>query len=279
MIETKKQILKEITLFLILLCLLSAGPYTLMISSGSMMPYVALLVFCPALAAIFTRLIYRRNLRGLGWGLGQKALLPAGYLIPLAAALVVYVTVWVRGLGKFSVEAFTAGYAQISELEAPLSPLGSLFMVLTVSFLLSLVFSLGEEIGWRGLFAPAMMKLTGYTGTSLITGAVWIAWHFPAILFTNYNAGTHPVYALICFSIMAMAVGFILTWLRLKSGSLWPAVILHAAHNTFIQNLFDTSTVDLGGTKLITTEFGFGLALVYAILAFYFWTQRRRLPE
>jgi hypothetical protein len=35
---------------------------------------------------------------------------------------------------------------------------------------------------------------------------------------------------------------FVLTWLRLKSGSLWTGIILHASRNHFIQQFFDPMT-------------------------------------
>ncbi|MGI8746267.1 MAG: hypothetical protein ACR2NN_27550 [Bryobacteraceae bacterium] len=45
------------------------------------------------------------------------------------------------------------------------------------------------------------------------------------------------------FSVMIVATGTMAAWLRLRSGSLWPAAILHASHNLFIQSVFDPLTV------------------------------------
>jgi len=57
---------------------------------------------------------------------------------------------------------------------------------------------------------------------------------------------------------------------RLKSGSIWLGVVLHAAHNTFIQQFFDPLTVDKSKTRHIAGEFGAGLAAISILLAFYF---------
>ncbi len=50
-------------------------------------------------------------------------------------------------------------------------------------------------------------------------------------------------------------------YLRTRSSSLWPWVILHATHNTFIQGIFDPLTASSGWAKYITTEFGIGLVV------------------
>lgn len=65
----------------------------------------------------------------------------------------------------------------------------------------------------------------------------------------------------------------------MKSGSLWTGAVLHASYNFFIQAIFDVMTVDNGRTKLFTSEFGCGLAVVYAIVAFYFWKRRSELDR
>ena len=69
----------------------------------------------------------------------------------------------------------------------------------------------------------------------------------------------------------------VLTWLRLKSGSLWTAVIPHAASNHFIQQFFDPMTAYTGKTRYILGEFGIGFTPVVALLAACFWSRRAEL--
>jgi membrane protease YdiL (CAAX protease family) len=73
---------------------------------------------------------------------------------------------------------------------------------------------------------------------------------------------------------MVVAMGFPFAWLRLRSGSVWPAAILHASHNLFVQAFFDRVTVDTGPTRWLTGEFGAGLALAFIALAWVFWRAR-----
>lgn len=57
------------------------------------------------------------------------------------------------------------------------------------------------------------------------------------------------------------------------------AVIIHASHNLFTQAVFDPLTVDRGYTEYFTTEFGAGLAITYALVAYWCWRQRGSLPQ
>ena len=65
--------------------------------------------------------------------------------------------------------------------------------------------------------------------------------------------------------------------MRLKSGSLWTGVILHASHNLFIQGIFDQLMRNTGRTLWLTTEFGAALAMSTAAFALVFWSKRKEL--
>jgi hypothetical protein len=58
---------------------------------------------------------------------------------------------------------------------------------------------------------------------------------------------------------------------------LWPGVVLHAAHNTFIQEFFDPLTVDHSKTRYVAGEFGAALFALSILMAIYFWTRRNEL--
>ncbi len=65
-----------------------------------------------------------------------------------------------------------------------------------------------------------------------------------------------------------------LSWFRLRSGSIWPAVLYHAVHNTLIDSVFPKATVDADLTPYIGTEFGVGLAISGVIPFLLFWSRR-----
>ena len=150
--------------------------------------------------------------------------------------------------------------------------------VATIGVLQNCATTLGEEIGWRGFLVPELIKRFSFTTTAVLSGVIWALWHVPIIIFAGYNAGT-GWYGLAVVSANMIGLCFVLTWLRLKSGSLWTGVILHASSNHFIQQFFDPMTAYTGRTKYILGEFGIGFTLVVAVLAACFWMRRAEVAQ
>ena len=97
--------------------------------------------------------------------------------------------------------------------------------------ILALTFSLGEEIGMRGYLQPRLMSL-GRTRGLLLVGLVWATWHMPLYYFM---AKLFPVgnvlFFLPLFYGTIVAASFIFGYLRIYTGSTWPASIAHSVHN------------------------------------------------
>jgi membrane protease YdiL (CAAX protease family) len=108
---------------------------------------------------------------------------------------------------------------------------------------------------------------------------MWALWHFPSILWSDYNNGTPAWYAISCFTVMIVATGVIAAWLTFKSQSLWPAVFLHGAHNTLIQLVLTPWTTDTGRTAYFIDEFGIGLAIGASVVAIVLWRLNPVLPD
>ncbi|MGA2490829.1 MAG: CPBP family intramembrane glutamate endopeptidase, partial [Anaerolineales bacterium] len=77
----------------------------------------------------------------------------------------------------------------------------------------------------------------------------------------------------------AVGVSFAAAWLRLKSGSVWTATLLHGSHNVFMLHVFNSLTTDTGGTWLLLGEYGAVIAAMGLLLGILFWSLRARLPE
>ena len=251
-----------LTTFLVLTFALSAIFWWLIIDAGSLGAhgglYVLALMWCPGVSALVTRLVFQHDLRGEGWGLGAPRWLALAYLLPVGYATVAYGAVWLLGLGGVDLSRFTTGTAT--------------FLVL--GSIQSLISATGEELGWRGFLVPTLAKTMSFGRLAVLSGVVWAVWHFPLIIFADYNSGTATWYSLLCFAAMVVALAVILAWLRLRSGSVWPTAIMHASHNLFVQGFFDRVTVDTGPTPWLTSEFGAALAITVGLTAWLFWRSR-----
>jgi uncharacterized protein len=268
---------RRILMYLVLTFAFSSFFYWQIIAAGKMRMWPTFgLMWCPGIAALITRLVLQRNLRGMGWGWGATRWQALSYLFPPVAGLVIYGLVWLTGIGGLQAAGLSSRLG-LSRLGLELSLPVTLGLLATFGFVQAAVFALGEEIGWRGLLVPELAATTSLTKTALISGAVWAVYHYPLILFSSYNSGSPRWFSLLAFTWMVLAASFVFAWLRLKSGSLWTGVILHASHNLFIQSIFDPLTVNRGFTKYVTTEFGVGLALAYSLAAWYCWRKEAEL--
>ena len=275
----------RVVFFLILTAAISGVFYFLIIHAGRLGAgrglYVLGLMWSPGVAGLLTRYRSEGSLRNHGWTWGNPRYQWASYLIPVAYAAAVYLVVWATGLGGFYNRAF------LDEQSAAFGWTGlpaGLRLVLYAAFAgtlgmpTSCASALGEEIGWRGFLVPELSKTMSFPKTAVVSGLVWSVWHYPILLFADYNAGTPWWYALTCFTILVVGVSFPFAWLRLKSGSTWTGMLMHASHNLWIQSIFDPLTVDTGRTKYVTGEFGIGLAVAAVVTAFLFWRRRAELP-
>jgi membrane protease YdiL (CAAX protease family) len=274
---------KKILVFLVLTFALSSIFYYLIISSGSIQNYSMGLMWCPGVAALITQLIFQHNLRDMGWKPGKFRYLLLSYGVPFAYVLVVYAITWLTGLGAFSPTKLVTQAAAQYHIQVHSQVLFVIvygIIIATFGLVMGALSGLGEEIGWRGLLVPEVSKTFSFTKTALISGGIWALWHYPLILFANYNNASAPVwFGLICFTVMVLGISFAFTWLRLKSGSLWTGVILHAAHNVFIQAFFTPLTGPTHWSAYVIDEFGIGLALAAVVVAYLFWRRRSQLSE
>lgn len=281
MTNSRRQILTYLSLVLLFSCVF----YFLMIKShqvgGGAGTYVVGIMWCPALAAFTTLKLNGRPFSDLGWKWPAARYGWASWYIPLAYAAVAYAIVWLSGLGSFPNREFMDSLTKRMGLGLSPGASTAVYVLLMGSFgmVRSLSTGLGEEIGWRGFLVPELTKNVGFTGAAVITGMVWALWHYPALIFADYNAGTATWYALTCFTVMVISISFVFAWMRLKSGSLWTGALLHASHNLYVQSIFTPLTRDTGKTAWYIDEFGAVLPAVAVVVAIYFWSRRREVDN
>ncbi|MGI8392596.1 lysostaphin resistance A-like protein [Leucobacter sp. W1038] len=211
------------------------------------------MMFTPAVATlvvVFTMKVPKgERLRFLGmWPLRPAKRMiwftVAALLVPpmiVAAGLFLSAALGFTTLDLVSFSGFAAMLdAQLAALDpalreqaGELPPLGLLVALQLLSIplggLINALFAFGEEVGWRGWLLPALLPL-GTWPALLISGVIWGVWHSPLILL-GYNFGYTDWRGVALMTGGCVAWGVLFGWARLRSGSVWPAVIGHGALN------------------------------------------------
>jgi CAAX protease family protein len=258
---------RETAIFLVLTFGISSVFYYLIARSGTVYDsggvYIYGLMWSPGVSAIITSLIFRNRLVDLGFTRCRIKYILISVILPIVYASVIYVPVWLFGHGAIN----------------PYYKFDAVNLLILNGLIFAPLLALGEEIGWRGFLTPRLVNSFGFVKGSLVCGVIWYIYHVPVIISADYRGGNSLWFSLVCFAILVISITFLFNWLRIKSGSIWPAVVLHACHNLFIQGFFDKITADFGLIAYITGEFGIGLAFVSVIIAVIVYRKRNELPQ
>lgn len=149
------------------------------------------------------------------------------------------------------------------------------FVMLIIGIPLSMVTALGEEIGWRGFLVPRLYKQVGLEKTLVFTSLLWAVWHLPLLASGVYMPGTLLGFKIPLFTIIIFSEGIMIGILTLKSKSVWPAALFHAAHNHFDQAIFGEATIS-NDKMYYVSETGVFTAIIVVILAIYMYKSYKK---
>ena len=173
-----------------------------------------ILAVSPLLVALFMQLTVTRG----DWqrlGMGRLGLRTWPLAVVTTAGVCALATAGVVALG-------------LARFATPAGPWLSDLVALCVT---GPILAYAEELGWRGYLLPRLLFL-GEPLAFLVSGLVWIAWHLPYILLTpGYHHDGNRFLVLGLFGASVIAFSFLFGRLRLRSGSVWPVVLAHFAHN------------------------------------------------
>lgn len=99
------------------------------------------------------------------------------------------------------------------------------------------VFAFIEEVGWRGYLASKVYSLNdGLPGHALV-GVIWASWHFPYLheLLAHTSEGLATLLPRFILGIIIFAIVY--GEIRIRTGSVWPAVLMHWTGNTLANTL------------------------------------------
>lgn len=194
---------------------------------------IFLLMWTPAISSFVARAVLREGVADVSFRLSAQALwtLVAAVVFPLVVGSIAYGVGWATGL---------VGYQTPSH-----GFLLNLARAIAVGCTIGVVSGAGEEIGWRGYMLTRLID-AGVPMPLLASGIIWALWHFPLILSGQYAAGPHPGISAGIFLVDVVGIAYMIGVLRLRSGSVWPAALLHGAWNGIIQTGFDPASTGPG---------------------------------
>jgi membrane protease YdiL (CAAX protease family) len=207
---------------------------------------VSLAWIVPAAAAIVVR----------RW-VTREGFADAGLALRLRTAWRHYLAAW---LGPLAFAVAAAGLAAALGLWRPtLAPLNHMvpglpwwaflsLLMLVVPLLAPLYW--GEEFGWT-----SYLRLRIFPGrplaATLATGLIWALWHYP-LPFLGYLDFANVALGLLVWTASFLCQEVVLTWLRLRSGSIWTTSVAHAGNNMTLSLLTGALLSGSLGTTALT---------------------------
>jgi membrane protease YdiL (CAAX protease family) len=196
----------------------------------------------PALGNILTRLLTREGWKDMGlrpnfrkgWRFWLVAwFLPVVMTLPGAVLFFVLFPQYFDASLSTMQQLMAASPSSLSSLSPWTVLIIQLAQGVLLAPLINFVFTFGEEFGWRAYLLPKLMLLGGRKAM-LLMGVIWGIWHWP-VIFMGYEYGFYypgyPWAGPLLFIWVTFGLGTFLSWLTLRSKSVWPAVIGHAAIN------------------------------------------------
>lgn len=248
------------------------------------------MMYTPAVAAVLVmwrtrRTSFRCALRRLGVAPARAVGRSVGFSV---AAIFLLIGTVAAGIGIATLLGFTrldlhdfSGYAALlpdaARAAVPISVLVAVQVaLLPIAAVFNGVLAFGEELGWRGWLLPGLQPLGDWPAV-LLTGVVWGVWHSPLILL-GYNFNEPNVGGVVLMVTGCVAVGVLLGWLRIWSGSLWPCVFGHGAFNAAGGLIVLLSSADAPPDFALAGPLGVGTwvtAALFGVIAVIAQRQRR----
>jgi membrane protease YdiL (CAAX protease family) len=242
----------------------------LIIASGGVRSFgpiwLVALMCIPGVLSILLRLILKSGFGDVGFCIGKGRYYIYAITVPLLLALLMGLVSAALNIRQFS-------------LIMP-ENLGQLIPVLLSVLGLGVIGAFGEELGWRGFLLPKMVS-GGFNNPYLATGLIWASWHLPLIAFGGFYQTRNALLMTLIYGIGIIAMSFFISELRMRSGSIWIATIVHAAHNFFFQFAIPVLILTAPGSRTelwdtVAGDTGLSVAALYALAYVVFRQVLRR---
>lgn len=264
---------KALIVFFTIVVILSAVAETLIVTAELEWMY-AVLMWIPAIAAFAAicvlckengqKLSLKSVLSGVGFNQCPFRYVLMGCLLPLVYLLVPYIIFWIVYPGSLDLRG---------------TSILSIIITLVIGIFISLLSAIGEEIGWRGFMVPTLYRRLGLNKTLLISSLFWCCWHLPLLIFGDYMSGTPLWYQIPAFILCIFPVGVMAGILSIRTGSVWPAAFLHAAHNAYDQMVLSMITVADNKMYFVSETGILTILCAWALAIILYRSEKKRAAE
>lgn len=146
------------------------------------------------------------------------------------------------------------------------------------------LFTAIEELGWRGYLAPKVygLGLNAFAAHAIV-GLIWGGWHIPYFsVFWGHAMEQLPRFVLFFF-LGAITHSIVYGEIRMQTGSVWPAFLMHAVSNAVNNTLLAGGFVAIASDKMLVASPGIeGLLgiLFFAVsgVALHLWRNKEARP-
>lgn len=229
----------------------------LLLALSQAMPGLTALLLCVALPS------RRRNVAQLGLHrFGGWRWYGAALALPVLPIALSYGAATLLGLTRFN-------WPMVND--RPLNAAIRLIVVPLLVLIGPLIWSIGEETGWRGWLQIEATRGRGARGGALLAAGVWAVWHSLYIFGgAYYHAGNVWINAAL-FTLTVIPMGVVFGWLRLGSASVWPPIVAHAVSNAVWQIWAASFTSVQPVAVYVAGEAGIVNLVAWWALAYWAW--------
>lgn len=284
--NTRRQARRGLAIFLAAVVLITGIFDVLMLITLNPL-WIAPRMFAPALASVVARLVLREGFADVSFRLGGRLTwnyIGLAVVFPIIIALVAYGTAWITGLAQFDPRPSAGVGAQLAS-DIASSPLLVFVIMLALSTFLWIIpqtfFAAGEEIGWRGYMLTRLID-SGVPRPVLASGVIWGLWHMPIVFNPGNVSSVGPTLTAVALMGTVVLSGYVYARMRLETGSVWPAIVLHGAWNSVFQTAFVPATTGAGAAWWVG-EWGVLTLIALFVAAIVFsrghWRIRHEPPK
>ena len=198
----------------------------------------------PAIAAVLVR----------SW-VTREGFADAGMAVRLREHVRLYLAAWLGPFVLLVATCLTAAALglwtpSLAALDALVPGVPGLAVVAAVVVALPLLAPIywGEDFGWTSYLRLRVLP-DRPLGSALVTGLTWAVWHYP-LAFLGYIRFDDVVLGLAAWTVSFLGQEVLLSWLRIRSGSVWPATIAHAGNNMVLSLFAGTMFAGLDATTV-----------------------------